>query len=201
MLYYTRKKDVDVDYSYIVFSYCKAVEMLSREKLVRYFIENRSSLPPADNREDYLNIGIKSYDVGGVIRYSFKNEFDISSSDYLVEINKHRLLRKKYTGNEHIMPWDKLKFINHCIKTGKDPIDGTKSAGMLLLFYCAYKNFLKVQYKDLTREDIIVLAGNLIRLQNERNNFMHSKILEQKDWLDEIRSLSIKCIETLSFIK
>lgn len=201
ILYLTESNDSEIDYSYIVFSYCKAVEMLGREKLLKYFMKNRGRMPIINDRGDYNRIGINSYDAEGIVRYSFAPDFKVQASDYLVEINKHISLRKAFKGKEHLMPWEKLRFISHCIKTGKDPIDGTKSAGILLLFYCAYKNYMGIVQHFDDPNELVVLGGDLIRLQNERNLLMHSKILENKDSIDRIRELTFKCIDKLTRIE
>lgn len=199
-LYERSGREQDMDLSHIIFLYSKGVEMLCREKIIPYFNRNREKLPLLESRDDYNRIGIKSFDVGGLVRYSFNNSFKIDSSFYLQEINKNNLLRKDFKGREHLMPWDKLKFISHCIRTGKDPIDGTKSAGMLLLFYFAFKNYLVIDHTFLKNDDIIHLAGNLIRLQNERNSLIHSKILEDREGIEKFREISFDCVEKLSNI-
>lgn len=200
-LYERSSKERDMDLSHIIFLYSKGVEMLCRERIIPYFNRNRERLPLLESRDDYNRIGIKSFDVGGIVRFSFNNSFKIDSSLYLQEINRNNLLRKDFKGREHLMPWDKLKFISHCIKTGKDPIDGTKSAGMLLLFYFAYKNYLAIDHTFSKNEEIVYLAGNLIRLQNERNSLIHSKILEDREGIEKFRETSFDCIEKLGKIK
>ncbi|TDT61173.1 hypothetical protein [Fonticella tunisiensis] len=200
-LHIKASQESDIDYSHIVFLYSKGIEMLCRHKLIPYFNRHRKDMPVINERSDYNKIGINTFDVGGLIRYKFKNYFDIQCSPYLMEINKNNILRKEFKGKEHVMPWDKLKFISHCIKTGKDPIDGSKSAGMLLLFYGTYNNYLGLEYDNLQINELIVLAGNLIRLQNERNALIHSKILDDREWIDNIRKLCFDCIEKLCNIK
>lgn len=201
ILHLTENRDSELDYSYIVFSYCKSVEMLCREKLLKYFLLNRERMPLINERSDYHKLGITSYDANGIIRYSFAADYKIGASEYLIEINKHPSIRKQFNGKEHLMPWEKLKFINHCIRTGKDPIDGTKSAGMLILFYCVYNNYLAVKHEFQNKDEIIYLAGNLIRLQNERNLLMHSKVLENRFMIDKIREITLDCIDKLCKIE
>lgn len=199
---YTRlDKDKDMDFSHLIFLYSKGVEMLCREKIIPYFSAQRENLPLIETREDYNKIGIRSFDVGGLVRFHFSKSFNIESSLYLQEINKNNLLRKEFKGKEHIMPWEKLKFISHCIKTGKDPIDGTKSAGILLLFFFAYKNMLGIKHYDLSKEEIVQLSGNLIRLQNERNSLIHSKIVENREEIESFRKISFECVSMLCKIK
>ncbi len=187
--------------------YFKAVDALSHYILYPYYKRNINKLPLPLKSEGYSNIGVYSYSAYGKRCFRMQSQLDISSDEYLFEINCHPGLRKKYLDyTTHYMPWSKLSWMISGMKNGSDILDGSKSAGLLLLFYCVYKNYLGIKGDFKDKSEIVKLSGELIHLGNERDFCI--KVLMSKSFEPDyvlhakyVRDLALNCINDLMKIK
>ena len=184
----------------------KAVKILSRSVIRPYYKKNIDKLPVPLSPEEFSQIGIychKSYDD---TFYRIDFPFDISCSKYLFEINCHPGLRDNYFNfKRHYMPWSKLLWMVSGIKKKWDIIDDVRACGLLLLFYCGYKNYLNIE-SEMTREDIINLSGDLIQLNNERDFNIRSMLKDDYEFecnnqAEKIRDIALRCMQGILKIK
>lgn len=187
--------------------YYRIIKQLSMDIVYPYYNKYRDLLPAPVEPQDFKDIGIYSYKAGGETCYRIDFSFDISCSEYLFEINCHPGLRSAYINYiKHYMPWDKLLWMISGIKKKWDIIDDAKSVGLLLLFYCGYKNYLCVEGDFSGKEEIIKLAGDLIQINNERDHYIRCMLNGdfEFDYLSSaknVREIAKRCIEGLLKIK
>lgn len=187
--------------------YYKCIKMLCRYFLYPYYMNNINSLPIPSALDDFKNIGIFSYKAGDEVCHRIDFSFNISCSQYLFEVNCHPGLRSSYLNcKRHYMPWDKLMWMVSGIKKRWDILDDAKSAGLLLLFYCGYKNYLGVEGDFPNVNDIIKLAGDLIRVSNERDHYIRCMLSSDYEYdcvnaVRDVKETALRCIEGLMKIK
>ena len=183
--------------------YYKVVKELSRSIIYPYYKSKINVLPIPQSPEDFKSIGVYSYKSYQETSLRIDYSFNISSSEYLFDINCHPGLRSKYINFEkHYMPWDKLLWMISGIKKKWDIVDDAKSAGLLLLFYSGYKNYLGIESSFNNNDEIINLSGDLIHLSNERDYYIRTMLKNEYEYdyidcVNRIRELAVRCIEGL----
>lgn len=183
--------------------YYKSIKILCRHLIYPYYRKNIDTLPAPMNTDEYKKIGVFSYKTGNEIFYRVDFPFNISCSEYLFEINCNPGLRNRYMDPEkHYMPWDKLLWIISGIKKKWDVLDDAKSAGLLLLFYGGFKNYLGIGENFKDRDEIIKLSGDLIHISNERDFCLRNMLKGEYEFdyinrIREVRDIALRCISGL----
>lgn len=182
--------------------YYQAVKLCARYRLYPYYNRRKADIPAPERPDDFKSIGVYCYGMDSRTFYRIDLSFDVSCSKYLVEINCHPGLRSMYINPyQHYMPWDKLLRVISSIKRRWTIEDDTKAGGLLLLFYCAYKNYLGVEGLR-GREEIIKLASDMIQFSNEAEYCIRS-MLEGGVGYDcagkarEVKDIAVRCITGL----
>jgi hypothetical protein len=187
--------------------YYRAVKLLSTSRVFPYYERSLEKLPIPEDMDGFRKIGIYSYKAGGKMCYRIDFSFDISCSQYLFEINCSPGLRSRYiNGAKHYMPWDKLLWMISGIKKKWNVIDDAKSAGLLLLFYGAYRNHMGLEGDFRAENDIIMLSGNLLHMSNERDYYIRNMLQGNFEFnyinrAREVRELALRCIDGLLKIR
>ncbi|MDI6619275.1 MAG: CDC27 family protein [Clostridiales bacterium] len=187
--------------------YFEDLSHLCHKVLYPYYKKSIDFLPVVHSMEDFKKLGIYCYESGGKRYYRIDFSFDISCSKYLFEINCHPGIRSEYIDCRiHYMPWEKLVWIISGIEKKWDIIDGIKSAGLLLLFYGGYKNYLGIEGDFKGSDEIIKLSGDIIKAGNECDyavkNMLNGTL--EYNMIENIRKLRgvIKgCIADISKVK
>ncbi|KPU44179.1 lipopolysaccharide regulatory protein [Oxobacter pfennigii] len=183
--------------------YFKALKILAVGLINPYYIKNLNNMPVPNDIQSYKNLGIYCYKTSGETYYRIDFSFNIMSSEYLFELNCHPGLRNKFLNfKKHYMPWDKLMWVISGIKKKWNVVDDIKSAGLLLLFYSGFENYLGIEGSFKNGDEIIALAGNLIHLGNERDYCIKNMIkgayeFDYSLYARNVRHLAQKCREGL----
>lgn len=187
--------------------YYKIIKMCAVETVYPYYKKNIDFLPVPGGPEDFKNIGVYSYMAGGETCYRMDFSFNISCSEYLFEINCHPGLRSEYINcKKHYMPWNKLLWIISGMKKKWNVIDDAKSVGLMLLFYCGYKNYMGIQGDFDSMDEIIKLSGDLIQMNNERDYYIRNMLkgsyeFDYLNCVKNVRILAQRCMDGLMKIK
>lgn len=187
--------------------YYAVIKKLCTSIVYPYYIKNVDNLPVPAEPRDFKDIGVYCYGASEESCYRIDFAYDISCSEYLFEINCHPGLRKRYLNyKKHYMPWSKLLWIISGIKKRWNVVDDARSTGLLLLFYCGYKNYLGIDKKSESKDEVIRLAGDLIRMANERDYYIRSMLkgdweLESLERVGDVISVARRCIDGLLKIK
>lgn len=187
--------------------YYRSIKLLCRYYLYPYYEKNIHNLPMPSAPDEFKYIGIFSYRTGNETCYRVDFQYNISCSEYLFEINCHPGLRSRYLNSiSHYMPWEKLMWMISGIRKKWDILDDAKSAGLLLLFFCGFKNYLGIEGDFQNRDEIIRLAGDLIHIGNERDHYIRCMLKGEYEYDNvnaarEVKEIAERCMDGLKKIK